>query len=166
MNCPSCGAPMRLDAGAESLTCDYCHSVFFPEKDDDGVRVLGTPGKEMCPLCSAGLVQASFSGVQIQYCTSCRGMLIAMDVFAALVQELRQGNDGGVIPQAPDRSELDRRLTCPHCRQAMDTHFYAGPGNVILSDCERCSLVWVNHAKLMRIAHAPDALRASEEEFA
>lgn len=157
---------MRLDAGAESLTCDYCHSVFFPEKDDDGVRVLGTPGNEMCPVCSVGLVQASFNGVQIQYCTRCRGMLIPMDVFAALVQELRQGNDGGVIPQAADRSELDRRLTCPHCHQAMDTHFYAGPGNVILSDCERCSLVWVNHAKLMRIAHAPDALRESEAEFA
>jgi Zn-finger nucleic acid-binding protein len=157
---------MRLEAGAEGLTCDYCHSVYFPEKDDDDVRVLGTPGDELCPVCAVGLVQASFNGVQIQYCTRCRGMLISMDVFAALVQALRQGNDGGVIPQAPDRSELDRRLACPHCGQMMDTHFYAGPGNVILSDCERCSLDWVNHAKLMQIAHAPDALRESEEELA
>ena len=157
---------MRLEAGAESLTCDYCHSVYFPGKDDDGVRVLGAPGDELCPLCGVGLAAATFSGVQMQYCTRCRGMLIPMDVFAALVQALRQGNDGGVIPQAPDRSELDQRLTCPHCHQAMDTHFYAGPGNVILSDCERCSLDWVNHAKLMQIAHAPDALRESEEELA
>jgi hypothetical protein len=85
-------------------------------------------------------------------------MLIQMDVFADLVQTLRNGHDGGVAPQAPDRRELERRLTCPHCRQTMDTHFYAGPGNVILSDCEHCSLDWLDHGKLQRIAHAPDAL--------
>ncbi|HEX4037167.1 MAG TPA: zf-TFIIB domain-containing protein [Acidobacteriaceae bacterium] len=165
MNCPSCGAPMRLDAGAESLTCAYCHSVYLPEKNDDDVRVLGAPGEEMCPGCAVGLVEASFASVRMQYCTRCRGMLIAMDAFAALVQELRQGHEGGVIRQAPDRTELERRLTCPHCRQAMETHFYAGPGNVILSDCERCSLDWVNHAKMLQIAHAPDALRETDEEL-
>jgi Zn-finger nucleic acid-binding protein len=108
-------------------------------------------------------VDASFSGARIRYCTRCRGMLIEMEVFAALVRTLRNGQEGGVAPQAPDRSELQRRLNCPHCRQAMDTHFYAGPGNVILSDCERCSLDWVDHGKLMRIAHAPDALREEAE---
>jgi Zn-finger nucleic acid-binding protein len=105
------------------------------------------------------LVDASFANARIRYCTRCRGMLINMDVFADLVQSLRSGHDGGMIPRPPDRSELQRRLTCPHCHQAMETHFYAGPGNVILSDCERCSLNWLDHGKLMRIAHAPDALK-------
>ena len=163
MNCPSCGAPMRLESDAESLTCDYCGSNVFPEKTDDGVRVLGAPTDEMCPKCSMGLVDAAFSGVRILYCTRCRGMLIGMEVFAALVQTLRNGQEGGIAPKAPDRSELDRRLNCPHCHQAMDTHFYAGPGNVILSDCERCSLDWLDHGKLLRIAHAPDALREEAE---
>ena len=36
----------------------------------------------------------------------------------------------------------------------MDTHFYAGPGNVILSDCERCQLNWLDHGKLQRLARA------------
>ncbi|MFZ0270745.1 MAG: zf-TFIIB domain-containing protein [Acidobacteriaceae bacterium] len=159
MNCPSCGAPMQLESGAESLTCDYCGSLVFPEKNDDGVRVLGQPTDEMCPICRVGLVDASFANARIRYCTRCRGMLINMDVFADLVQSLRSGHDGGMIPRPPDRSELQRRLTCPHCHQAMETHFYAGPGNVILSDCERCSLNWLDHGKLMRIAHAPDALK-------
>jgi Zn-finger nucleic acid-binding protein len=158
MNCPSCGAPMRLETGAESLTCDYCGNIVFPEKDDDGVRVLDAPTDELCPVCGIGLVDASFSGAQLRYCTRCRGMLIPMDTFADLVQQMRNGHDGGVIQQPPDRRELDRRLTCPHCHQAMETHFYAGPGNVILSDCERCSLDWIDHGRLMRIAHASDAM--------
>jgi Zn-finger nucleic acid-binding protein len=154
---------MRLESGAESLTCDYCGSLVFPGKNDDGVRVLGQPTDEMCPVCRIGLVDASFANARIRYCTRCHGMLINMDVFADLVQSLRRGNDGGMIPQPPDRSELRRRLTCPRCHQAMDTHFYAGPGNVILSDCERCSLDWLNYGKLMRIAHASDALREEAE---
>jgi Zn-finger nucleic acid-binding protein len=87
MNCPSCGAPMRLESDAESLTCDYCGTLVFPEKTDDGVRVLGAPTDEMCPKCAIGLVDAAFSGVRILYCTRCRGMLIGMEVFAALVQD-------------------------------------------------------------------------------
>lgn len=159
MNCPACGAPMHLESGAESLTCAYCGNVVFPEKNDDGVRVLGEATGELCPTCGIGLVDASFSGARLRYCTRCRGMLIEMEAFSDLIQTLRAGHDGGgVIPRPPDRSELQRRLTCPHCRQAMETHFYAGPGNVILSDCERCSLDWLDHGKLMRIAHAPDAL--------
>jgi Zn-finger nucleic acid-binding protein len=154
---------MRLEPGAESLTCAYCRSIYFPDKNDDGVRVLGQATDEPCPVCAIPLDEASFTGVRILYCTRCRGMLIQMDVFADLVQTLRDGHDGGVILQALDRSELQRRLNCPHCHQAMDTHFYSGPGNVILSDCERCSLNWLDHGKLMRIAHAPDALREEAE---
>ena len=115
---------MRLDSGAESLTCEYCGNIVFPEKNDDGVRVLGQPSNELCPTCGIGLVDASFSSAHLRYCTRCRGMLIDMDIFADLVQTLR---------------------------------------NVILSDCERCSLNWLDHGKLMRIAHAPDALREEAE---
>jgi Zn-finger nucleic acid-binding protein len=149
---------MRLEAGAESLSCDYCGNLIFPEKNDDGVRVLGTSTDQLCPVCGIGLVEASFAGARLRYCARCRGMLFDMDVFADLVPQLRTGVQGGPIPPAPDRRELQRRLPCPNCHRAMETHFYAGPGNVILSDCERCSLDWLDHGKLMRIAHAPDAL--------
>ena len=33
---------MRLKAGEDSFKCDYCQSVFFPEKNEEGVRVLGS----------------------------------------------------------------------------------------------------------------------------
>jgi Zn-finger nucleic acid-binding protein len=151
---------MRLESGAESLTCDYCHSVCFPEKNDDGVRVLGVAADYTCPICGVSLMDASLEGTAIHYCTRCRGMLIDMEVFAALVEVVRAGQEGAEIPQAPvDSSELERHLNCPHCRQTMDTHFYAGPGRVIFSDCERCNVNWLDHARLVRIAHAADALR-------
>jgi len=156
---------MQLASGAESLTCEYCHSVYFPEKNDDGVRVLGVAADYTCPNCLVPLMDASLLGTRIHYCTRCRGMLIDMEVFAALAEAIRAGQEGAEIPQTPsDPGELERHLSCPHCHQAMDTHFYAGPGRVILSDCERCNVNWLDNGRLVRIAHAADALRDTEDD--
>ena len=38
----------------------------------------------------------------------------------------------------------------------MDTHFYAGGGNVVLDDCSRCELNWLDAGEFMSIARAPD----------
>lgn len=155
MNCPACGAPMKLASGEDSFTCPYCHSVYFPEKNDDGVRLLGD-SEEMCPVCAIQLKEAALDQVRLRYCERCRGMLISMDSFAALVDAVRAGTQGAVITAKADLDELKRKLTCPHCHRSMDSHFYAGPGKVIIADCEHCNLNWLDHGKLQRIAHAAD----------
>jgi Zn-finger nucleic acid-binding protein len=38
----------------------------------------------------------------------------------------------------------------------MDTHLYAGPGNVVLDTCETCGVHWLDRGELRRIAMAPD----------
>jgi Zn-finger nucleic acid-binding protein len=37
----------------------------------------------------------------------------------------------------------------------MEAHFYGGPGNVVIDTCESCSLNWLDHGELARIAQAP-----------
>lgn len=156
MNCPSCGAAMRLYSDADHFQCDYCKSVFFPAKDDEGVSVLTADSDEACPVCAVPLMHAALAKIRIRYCTRCRGMLIPMGVFLALVEELRAGETGSLIAATPDRHDLQRKINCPHCHLHMETHFYNGPGNVIIDDCETCALNWLDHGELMRIARAPD----------
>jgi Zn-finger nucleic acid-binding protein len=38
----------------------------------------------------------------------------------------------------------------------MDTHYYAGPGNVVIDSCSRCCLNWFDYGELRRIASAPE----------
>ena len=38
----------------------------------------------------------------------------------------------------------------------MEAHSYCGPGNVVIDSCESCSLNWLDHGELARIAQAPD----------
>lgn len=157
MNCPACGAPMQLKPGMDSFKCEYCQSVYLPEKNDDGVRVLGEPSGEDCPVCKTPLVMAALAKVRIIYCSGCRGMLIPMPVLEPLVEELEIPAGTAIAPPAADSNDLRRRVDCPHCHRPMDPHFYAGPGNVVIDSCEACTLLWLDQGKLTRIVSASRA---------
>ena len=155
---------MRLYSDADHFQCEYCKSIFFPAKDDEGVSVLTVATNEECPVCAIPLMNAALAKIRIRYCTRCHGMLIPMGVFIALVEELRAGGQGTLIAPTPDAHDLQRKINCPHCRQRMDTHFYNGPGNVIIDDCDTCELNWLDHGELMRIVRAPDYSNVRAED--
>lgn len=161
MNCPACGAPMKLGSTEDSMTCAYCHSVYFPEKNDDGVRVLGAAEGESCPVCAIGLQDAALERVRLRYCTRCRGMLVPMDSFADLIDAVRARREGAIPagPQTANDEELRRRLACPHCHQPLTMDFYAGANHVVIGSCEGCALDWVDHGKLEQIALGVDVFR-------
>lgn len=154
MTCPSCGAPMRLTAGQASLVCDYCKGVYFPDPEDDGVRILDEAEGASCPVCAVPLMNATLAGVRIRYCPRCRGTLVAMGRFETLIDALRSEKEAAAALPLSDRAELTRKICCPQCKRPMETHFYGGGGNVVIDDCENCSLNWLDHGELKRIASA------------
>src|SRR4029078_7162567 len=98
--------------------------------------------------------------IRIRYCTKCRGVLIPMGAFLALMQGLRAEDPGTLIAATPDRADLKARMRCPHCHRQMETHFYNGPGNVIIDDCEHCELNWLDYGGVMRIVPRADYCRS------
>jgi len=155
MNCPSCGAPMHLKPDEASYRCEYCLSIYLPEKSDDGVRVLGDTSSQTCPICNTPLANAAIAKTRILYCTTCRGMLISMGVFQDLIDELRTAQSGASRQPQADKGDLNRKIACPQCHHRMDAHFYAGPGNVVIDSCENCCVIWLDSGELMHIVHAP-----------
>jgi Zn-finger nucleic acid-binding protein len=155
--CPGCGATMRVEDGSDSLVCDYCKQVLVPEEDAEGVRVLGEVTTLDCPVCATHLVNASVARHRVLYCTHCHGTLIGMGEFVALVDDLRyERHRGNAPPHSPAAQELQRHIRCPQCHGQMDTHYYAGPGNIVIDDCSRCELDWLDAGELWNIARAPD----------
>jgi Zn-finger nucleic acid-binding protein len=152
---------MRLKPDEDSYKCDYCHNVFLPERSDDGVRVLGDPSNLACPICNIPLVNAAMGKIHILYCTKCQGMLVSMQTFSTLIDELQAQQRRPIAQPPADGSDLQRKIDCPQCHHRMDTHFYAGPGNVVVDSCEDCSLIWLDRGELMHIVYAPDALSES-----
>jgi len=148
---------MRLEENREFLTCDYCGNVHFPDPNPEGVRVLDVASQLSCPVCATTLVHAAVGGERILYCGQCRGMLVSMNKFTAIIQDLRSRRQASAgAAHAPDWKDLGRRIKCPQCAQPMDTHPYGGGGNIIIDDCENCSLNWLDYGELRRIARGRD----------
>ncbi|HEY1902119.1 MAG TPA: zf-TFIIB domain-containing protein [Terracidiphilus sp.] len=191
-NCPACGAPITPKPDTEGYKCDYCHAVFFPGEEDDGVQVLAEQVSEAqlfagqvsarqvsvrqagsnssCPLCSVPLVQGAIAKIPLLYCTQCHGLLLPMNVLPGLVDALRtaamqSGKNTPAVQTPPDQGDLKRVIQCPQCHKRMDTHFYAGPGNVIVDTCGDCWLIWLDRGELMRIVHAPDEDNSTESNW-
>lgn len=173
-NCPACGAPIALKPDTEGFKCDYCHAVFFPGEEDDGVTVLAEPAEPadpslLCPLCNVPLVQASIAKIPLLYCTGCHGLLLPMHVLSSILDEmrdeLRAGQGSTAVQTPPDQGDLKRTIQCPQCHRRMDTHFYAGPGNVIVDSCGDCFLIWLDRGELTRIVHAPDEAVAADSDW-
>jgi len=155
MNCPSCGAPMRLQNGNSSLRCEYCKTVVTLAPDDIGVQFLEEVPDLLCPLCAASLWNSVLARVPIHACKRCQGLLVAMHSLEPLVESMRALHPERSNPLPADPSDLDRKTECPRCRQRMDAQFYSGGGNVVVCGCEPDELNWLDGGALMRIVRAP-----------
>ena len=158
MNCPSCGAPIALKPDTEGFQCDYCHAVFHPGAEDDCVLVSSEPDPAglACPICNLSVVKATIAKIPVLFCNQCRGQLMPMQVVEPVIDELRRNSLRPAVQTPPDRGDMKRTVQCPKCHRRMDTHFYSGPGNVIVDSCDNCLLIWFDRGELTRIARAPD----------
>jgi Zn-finger nucleic acid-binding protein len=157
-DCPACGAPLTLRPDTEGFQCSFCHQVFFPGQDDDGVEVSVDESNAdiNCPICFQPLVKASLAKAGVLYCVQCHGLLMPMEMVSGLVNDLRENLDRSSVQTPADHDELKRTIQCPKCNLRMDAHRYAGPGNVVVDNCDGCSLIWFDRGEVTRIARAPD----------
>ncbi len=149
MNCPACGAAMRLIESRRHFRCEHCGTYHFPEETGDGVAVLGEPGGGDCPLCRKHLVLALLEGERAYYCDQCRGYLTGVAAFGRIVTSRRATHGPNERRAEPfDSSELRRAVNCPNCDRRMETHPYGGGGNAVVDSCGRCGLIWLDAGEL------------------
>jgi hypothetical protein len=81
-------------------------------------------------------------------------VLVAMENFVSVIDaaRIREERSG---PNPPRRQTPgDRTIDCPSCHRPMLSHFYGGPGNLVIDTCEACHLNWLDPGELRRIARA------------
>jgi len=156
-NCVNCGAPVRIDQDGVAV-CDHCGTRQDPSVSLQYVELQNETGT-MCPVCSAALSTATLGGHPLLCCARCYGMLLAMDLFADIIDAVRLREPRRLRTAPPLRgSPNDRIIRCPSCHTPMLAHLYAGPGNVVIDSCERCGVNWLDGGELRRIALSPDTV--------
>ena len=165
VNCVNCGAVMALNARGY-FVCAHCGTTSFPEPiSRDGIRLLGPGDSDVrCACCNAPFVRGMLDDYQVDYCETCRGLLLARRDFAELVRRRRAWAHDPSVPTAPtDVAELRRRINCPKCGKRMTTDWYYGPGNVVMDRCVGCDVVWLDYGELKQIVDAPGEDRGSRD---
>jgi Zn-finger nucleic acid-binding protein len=158
MKCESCGAAMELVPSRRHFACRHCGTSRFPEAvEADGVRFVGYGADAVnCPTCASAMAHALLHDEPIEFCETCRGMLVPRAAFAELIHRQRAwAATPPVTPSPLDRRALDRRLTCPRCGNAFTTYTYGGPGNTVLDGCTHCDLLWLDAGEFRQMIDAP-----------
>jgi Zn-finger nucleic acid-binding protein len=143
-------------ANKDYFICNYCGAYYFPDASEDGVKILGEPGSDCCPVCKITLVAAMVGEMHIQACSRCRGVLLPQEYLSFIIKTLRLTSNKieAILPL--ERDDLKQVRTCQTCGQKMDTHPYGGGGNVVIDVCLHCGVVWFDYGELKRIITAPD----------
>lgn len=158
MNCPHCGAPMKLFRERDYYYCVHCQSYHFPHQDHEGLRVLGeNPEGIHCPRCRVALNLITYDDFFKGYqCPKCQGLLFNRTTFREAIDFHRSKTK---TPPEPfsyfDPSELDRVTYCPGCQKKMETFQYNGPGNIVIDTCHPCDLIWLDYGELQKVVNAP-----------
>ena len=82
---------MALSVRHGSYLCGHCGTFHFPDTvDSEGIRVLGPSETPLpCPVCGPPLVRALLDEQQVEYCATCRGVLVPRQGFAEIVRRRR-----------------------------------------------------------------------------
>ena len=158
MMCGQCGAPMVLVREKDYYFCEYCGAHHFPNPSEEGIRSLGKdPARIKCPLC-----QEPFNIISLDdhyrghQCPNCQGILFHRGTFRTTLENRRaRATTPPEPPTRPKDEELERRVHCPKCTQAMETYRYMGPGNIIIDTCNSCDLIWLDYGELGNAVNAP-----------
>jgi Zn-finger nucleic acid-binding protein len=148
---------MTLITDRDYFFCQYCGAFLFPPESSEGVRVLDeSPRNLACPVCKESLFRASILRYPALHCRKCRGTMMAQLLFGEVVQYLRSRANGPADkPRLLRQDELRRRVQCPYCRNPMDTHPYAGPGNIVIDTCPHCFVIWLDYGEINQVVNAP-----------
>jgi Zn-finger nucleic acid-binding protein len=167
MNCPNCGAAMDLVESRRYFQCRHCSTFHFPDTiEADGIRIVGTPADgQACPVCKAVMAHALLDDDHpIDFCARCRGVLLPRETFAGVVNKRRAwATDPPAEPVLLDRAALARALSCPTCGGRFETYSHYGPGNVVIDNCTKCDLIWLDFGEMKQIVDAPGRDRGSRQ---
>ena len=167
MNCPNCAAAMELVESRRYFVCRHCGTNHFPQTvEQDGIRIVGHPaGAPKCPVCNDAMAHALLDDDHpIDFCTRCRGVLLPRATFANVVNKRRAWAEHPPSEPVPfDRRELHRELACPRCGGRFDTYPHLGPGSVVIDNCTRCDVIWLDFGEMKQMVDAPGRDRGGRQ---
>ena len=150
---------MALIESRRYFRCRHCGNYHFPAAvEADGVRIVGhLTDAPHCPVCKTPMAHALLDNDDpIDFCAKCRGVLLPRATFARVVNKRRAWATSTPAEPVPlERQQLQRQLSCPRCHGVFETYPHSGPGNVVIDNCAKCDVIWLDFGEMRQIVDAP-----------
>jgi Zn-finger nucleic acid-binding protein len=174
LSCPSCGAPLPLEAAHSATTCPFCGATAAPaprvvERVVERIVVAHDPqaaaGGMACPRCARALEEVRSGARSALTCTRCGGVWVDKETADYLMRvsdpdfETAVRRAVGVVISVPLRERL-ATISCPICAQAARFVDLEGTGQGV-DVCDPHG-VWFDHNEMSLFVEKHQAARAGE----
>ena len=116
-----------------------------------------------CPLCKVPLIIVEYAGIELDFCTECKGIWFDSDELNLLAEALEFAADFPDVVDLPSVRSKEKRRPCPRCRKKMDKASI-GEQQVIIDRCPRGHGLWFDHGELARVLSGEPTERKDGEQ--
>jgi|GEM_PF-4050777 len=122
-----------------------------------------------CPRCNVLLLAGDFKDIPVHKCNSCHGMLFPRAQLVLILKRFHPDMSFSVsLDTHVEKVENEHGLChCPSCNQLMSNFGYMGCDQIIIDNCGKCKLIWVDALELgeMSLLYARTEKRAEHREL-
>ena len=104
----------------------------------------------ICPLCKIEMIILELTGVEIDYCITCKGIWLDDGELEIFLNKKRAGDDLLATIQ-PVENLQEKKKRCPVCRKKMDKISLGSKNKVILDQCNKNHVIWFDSGELNQI---------------
>ena len=146
--------------------CGHCGNYHFPEAvEADGIRVSSVISPTRPIVLSARRQWRTRCWTTMMRSTSAR----SLEVFSCPARRLPALWTNAVRGPSRHRRnrclstsrQLQRTLSCPRCAGRLETYAHSGPGNVVIDNCPKSDMIWLDFGEMRQIVDAPGKDRGS-----
>ena len=109
-----------------------------------------------CPACGGGLSSTTYEGVPIERCTNCAGVILAKKKLRriqirkeiTIPSALYKDNS---IEEINKQFQAEAERICRVCGQTMIKKFYSSNYPVVIDECQKCKLIWLDQSELEKL---------------
>lgn len=105
----------------------------------------------ICPVCKEDMIVVEYKGIELDYCTRCRGVWFDSGELGLLIKSLGLKPETPLLENLLDQPEPQHRekhRRCPICRKKMRKLALTDQPEIIIDACQRGDGLWFDGGEL------------------
>ncbi len=106
-----------------------------------------------CPHCDQGLQAYQHNDIDIEYCPSCKGVVLDEGELDPVAIETAGSIEYSTFASPTIVTENKQTISCPKCPTLtpMQKVGFLGDQTIVLDHCDACGVIWLDYQELEQI---------------